>query len=184
MYLFPQCHTMYISCVCSMSISSIKKDVFILILMARFIYILQYHKINQGIALMRCQRTCVQAFVWIDHKNHLDFSLWLRFDWPNVYVVFNFYNLKREQISTYNLFILKRYLANFDWYKITNIDINALKHDRTVLCYNNMYFLYQKYCSFSYFHFDIIKGDSSSWFALTSFKSQYIYSEQMWINLN
>ena len=108
MCLFPQCHIIYFLCLFCVYFLN-QKDVFILILMARFIYILQYHKINQGIALMRCQRTCVHEFVWIDHNNHLDFSLWLRFDWPNVYVVFNFYYLKREQITAYNLFILKKY---------------------------------------------------------------------------
>ena len=89
---------------CLYGVYFLNQKVCILILMARFIYTFAInYKINQEIALMRCQRTCVQTF-----KSTARISPWFQFMitfWLTkpVSVLFNFYNLKREQISNTHL---------------------------------------------------------------------------------
>ena len=95
-------HCKFISCL--YGVYFLNQKLWFLILMARFIYTFAiYYKINQGIALMRCQRTCVQTF-----KSTARISPWFQFMitfWLTkpVSVLFNFYNLKREQISNTHL---------------------------------------------------------------------------------
>ena len=112
---------------------------------------------------MRCQRTCVHEFVWIDHNNHLDFSLWLRFDWPNVYVVFNFYYLKREQITAYNLFILKKY-----FYVWLIQDCESFVPIAKLFCVNvkSVLKILKRWFLFHNLYADNIKMDNRSWFSL------------------